>query len=252
MQRRSAARDSSPRDLCIIPHLRRHFRDSGLVMCVSTLPSPSLSVPCIWCLLQRSFLMHTPADPAGAKPRRDHRSLARVSRHKVPKTAGKKSSGKIYDPARVSHLPSQSISATPWRGRGLLARPGPRVFGATPLDPWLNTVHPCRGASFPTLHNELMDFCAAQMRHPGGSTAPERRENRGDLCIIPHLRRHFRDSGLVMCVSTLPSPSLSVPCIWCLLQSPCRKSDAFSAKDHFAKVFRGEMATFVGRDCDHL
>ena len=28
------------RDFCIIPHLRRHFRDSGLVMYVSTLPSP--------------------------------------------------------------------------------------------------------------------------------------------------------------------------------------------------------------------
>ena len=64
----------------------------------------------------------------------------------------------------------------------------------------------------------------------------------GDLCIIPHLRRHFRDSGLVMCVSTLPSPSLSVPCIWGILQSPCRKSGAFSAKDHFAKVFFGQMS----------
>ena len=58
-----------------------------------------------------------------------------------------------------------------------------------------------------------------------------------DLCITPHLQRHFRDSGLVMCASTLPSPSLSVPCIWGILQSPCRKSGAFSAKDHFAKVF---------------
>ena len=74
-------------------------------------------------------------------------------------------------------------------------------------------------------------------RRPGGATARERRENRGDLCIIPHLWRHFRYSGLVMCVSTLPSPSLSVPCIWGILQSPCRKSGALSAKDHFAKVF---------------
>ncbi len=32
-----------------------------------------------------------------------------------------------------------------------------------------------------------------------------------------------------MCVSTLPSPSLSAPCIWGILQSPCRKSGAFSA-----------------------
>ena len=51
-----------------------------------------------------------------------------------------------------------------------------------------------------------------------------------DLCITPHLRRHFRDSGLVMCVSTLPSPSLSVPCIWGILQSLHRKSGAFRRK----------------------
>ena len=43
-----------------------------------------------------------------------------------------------------------------------------------------------------------------------------------------------------MCVSTLPSPSLSVPCICGILQSPCRKSSAFSAKDHFAKVLGGK------------
>ena len=45
-----------------------------------------------------------PADPEGAKPRRDHRFLDRVSRHEVPKTAGKRTPVKIYDPARVSHL----------------------------------------------------------------------------------------------------------------------------------------------------
>ena len=43
-------------------------------------------------------------DPAGAKPWRDHRCLDRVSRHEVPKTAGKRIPVKIYDPARVSHL----------------------------------------------------------------------------------------------------------------------------------------------------
>ena len=48
--------------------------------------------------------MHPHADPAGAKPRRDHRFLDRVSRHKVPKTPGKRTPVKIYDPARVSHL----------------------------------------------------------------------------------------------------------------------------------------------------
>ena len=51
------------------------------------------------------LLMLPPADPAGAKPRRDLRYLVRVSRHEVPKTAGKRTPIKIYDPARVSHSP---------------------------------------------------------------------------------------------------------------------------------------------------
>ena len=37
----------------------------------------------------------------------------------------------------------------------------PRVFGAKERAP-------PRGASFPTLYNELMDFCATQMGHPWG------------------------------------------------------------------------------------
>ncbi len=52
-----------------------------------------------------SALLLPPADPAGAKPRRDLRCLARVSRHEVPKTAGKRTPVKMYDPARVSHIP---------------------------------------------------------------------------------------------------------------------------------------------------
>ena len=51
-------------------------------------------------------------------------------------------------------------------GSRLLALPGPRVFGATPLDPGLKSGHPCRGASFTTLYNELNGFCTTQMRHP--------------------------------------------------------------------------------------
>ena len=52
----------------------------------------------------------SPADPAGVKPRRDHRFLDRVSRHEVPKTPGRDDAYKVYDPARVSHLPvSQSV-----------------------------------------------------------------------------------------------------------------------------------------------
>ena len=36
----------------------------------------------------------------------------------------------------------------------MLALPGPRVFGATPLDHVAMERAPTRGASFPTLHNE--------------------------------------------------------------------------------------------------
>ena len=50
---------------------------------------------------------------------------------------------------------------------GSLAMPDPRVFGATPLDLGLKSGHPCRGASLPTLHNQLIDFRTTQMRHPG-------------------------------------------------------------------------------------
>ena len=50
-------------------------------------------------------LLLPPADPAGAKPRRNHRFLDRVSRHEVPKTPGRDDAYKVYDPARVSHLP---------------------------------------------------------------------------------------------------------------------------------------------------
>ena len=65
----------------------------------------------------------------------------------------------------VAHT-SQSISATPSGVAGSLATPDPRVVGATPLDPGLKSGHPCRGASFTTLHNEWSGSCNAQMRHP--------------------------------------------------------------------------------------
>ena len=69
----------------------------------------------------------SPADPAGAKPRRDHRFLDRVSRHEVPKTPGKKTSGKICDPARVSHIPVSQSVRHPSGVAGSLAMPDPRV-----------------------------------------------------------------------------------------------------------------------------
>ena len=111
-------------------------------------------------------LLLPPADPAGAKPRRDHRFLDRVSRHEVPKTPGNDDALKLYDPARVSHIPVSQSVRHPSGVAGSLAMPAPRVVGATPLDPGLKSEHPCRGASYPTLRDELNDLCRAQMRHP--------------------------------------------------------------------------------------
>ena len=110
------------------------------------------------------------ADPAGAKPRRDHRFLDRVSRHEVPKTPGNDDAFKVYDPARVSHIPVSQSVRHPSGVAGSLATPDPRVVGATPLDPGLKSGHPCRGDSFTTLYNELNGFCTTQMRHPCLST----------------------------------------------------------------------------------
>ena len=110
-------------------------------------------------------LLLPPADPAGAKPRRDHRFLDRVSRHEVPKTPGNDDAFKVYDPARVSHIPVSQSVRHPSGVAGSLATPDPRVVGATPLDPGLKSGHPCRGASFTTLHNEWSGSCNAQMRH---------------------------------------------------------------------------------------
>ena len=113
------------------------------------------------------------ADPAGAKPRRDHRFLDRVSRHVVPKTPGNDDAFKVYDPARVSHIPVSQPVRHPSGVAGSLATPDPRVVGATPLDPGLKSGHPCRGASFTTLYNELNGFCNTQMRHPWAAATSE-------------------------------------------------------------------------------
>ena len=58
----------------------------------------------------------------------------------MPKTPGNDDAFKVYDPARVSHSPA--ISATPYGVAGSLAMPDPRVFGAMPLDPGLNSGTP--------------------------------------------------------------------------------------------------------------
>ncbi len=77
--------------------------------------------------------MHLTADPAGAKPRRDHRSLARVSRHEVPMTRGSAPQA-IHDPARASHGMHRKGEAgwAPRRGASFVAR---WSEGRSPDDP---------------------------------------------------------------------------------------------------------------------
>ena len=78
---------------------------------------------------------------------------------------GKEDLGKDIRPRQGVALSRQSVRH-PSGVAGSLAMPNPRVFGATPLDPGLKSGHPRRGASFPTLHNELNRFCTTQMRPP--------------------------------------------------------------------------------------
>ena len=52
-----------------------------------------------------------------------------------------------YDPARASHLRVRASVRRPGGVVGWLATSDPRVFGAMPLDRWLESGHPCRGAS---------------------------------------------------------------------------------------------------------
>ena len=67
---------------------------------------------------------------------------------------GKEDLGKDIRPRQGVALPRQSVRH-PSGVAGSLAMPDPRVFGATPLDPGLKSGHPCRGASFSTIHNDL-------------------------------------------------------------------------------------------------
>ena len=108
-------------------------------------------------------LMFPSADPAGAKPRRDHRFLDRRSRHEVPKTPRKKTQVKIYDPAGCRTYQSFNQCDTLAGSRDRLQRPIHRSSG-------LKSGHPYRGASFSTIHNELNGFYTSQMRHPDNST----------------------------------------------------------------------------------
>ena len=90
-----------------------------------------------------------PADPAGAKPRRDHRLLARWSRHEVPMTPGNDDAYKVYDPDRVSHRQPNLLSTTPSGVVGISphrAIPGSSSGLAPLLDTRAKHRAPLRGA----------------------------------------------------------------------------------------------------------
>ena len=63
-------------------------------------------------------------------PDRGARFLDRVSRYEVPKTSGNDGAFKVYDPARVSHIPVSQSVRHPSGVAGSLATPDPRVVGA--------------------------------------------------------------------------------------------------------------------------
>ena len=44
-----------------------------------------------------------------------------------------------------------------------------------------------------------------------------------DHCIIRHSLRYYRHSGLVIYISKLPAPSVSMPCDYRILQSPTKE-----------------------------
>ena len=69
------------------------------------------------------------------------------------------------DPARVSHLPVRQSVRHPSGVAGLEPHRNPESSGLRPSTSGLKSGHPCRGASYPTLHYELNDLCKDQMRH---------------------------------------------------------------------------------------
>ena len=99
-----------------------------------------------------------PADPEGAQPWRDHRCLARWSRHEVPKTPGKKTFFKMHDPARVSHLPVRQSVRHPSGVAGIEPHRNPESSGLRPSTSGLKNGHPCRGALYPLFTMSWMTY----------------------------------------------------------------------------------------------
>ena len=71
----------------------------------------------------------------------------------------------------------------------------------------------------------------------------------GDCCIIPHLRRHFRDSGLVMCVSTLPSPHSQFLASGAFCKVPAEKAVLFRRKIILQRSFRATFSFVLSGSC---
>ena len=93
----------------------------------------------------------------------------------MPKTAGNDDAFKVYDPARVSHLPVRQSVRHPGGVVRSLVMADPRVEGRSPEDPWLKSGHPQGVLRPPLLQDEMNGFCATRVRYP-----PEIRE-----CVVP-------------------------------------------------------------------
>ena len=113
--------------------LLRCFRNSVSVTYVSTLPSTSSSAPCISSFVQSLSTFETNVREWHFV---QHSLFSPAVEARSAEDPGKEGAGKERRPRQGVALPRQSISATPWRGRGV--RGGlcfPRVVGATPLRP---------------------------------------------------------------------------------------------------------------------
>ena len=71
-----------------------------------------------------------------------------------------------HDPVRVSHLPVRQSVRHPSGVAEIEPHRNPESSGLRPSTSGLKNGHPCRGASYPTPHDELNDLCKDQMSHP--------------------------------------------------------------------------------------
>ena len=135
-----------------VSRVKRRARLSGVLFLPTSLGSSDRGV------CEDHYIGDSPASEGCTLHR--HRS-----RHEVPKTPGKKTIFKMHDPARVSHLPVRQSVRHPSGVAGIEPHRNPESSGLRPSTSGLKNGHPCRGASYPTLPDELNDFCKDQIHH---------------------------------------------------------------------------------------